>query len=130
MEALERGDLAAAEDAYRRALKENPGDAEAHAAMLQVQLLQRADAADAAQALAAADAGGPRDVDAALTAADVEAAVGDFGAAFARLLASVRVTAGDDRERVRQRLVDLFEIAGPGHPEVAPARRNLASALY
>lgn len=130
MEALERGDLAAAEDAYRRALKENPGDAEAHAAMLQVQLLQRADAADAAQALAAADAGGAGDVDAALTAADVEAAVGDFGAAFARLLATVRVTAGDERERVRQRLVDLFEIAGPGHPDVAPARRSLASALY
>ncbi len=128
--AIERGDLAAAEDAYTRALKENPGDSEAHAALLQVQLLRRVDSSDQAQVLAAAESAAPGDVDAQLAAADVEATMNRFGDAFQRLLAAVRATGGDERERVRARLVELFASAGPSHPDVGPARRELASALY
>jgi putative thioredoxin len=40
------------------------------------------------------------------------------------------VTAGDDREVVRLRLIDLFEVVGSDDPRVGPARRALASALY
>ncbi|MPV38143.1 tetratricopeptide repeat protein [Georgenia subflava] len=129
LEAIERGDLEAAESAYTRAVKENPRDAEAHAALLQVQLIRRVDQDDPEEVLARADAT-PTDVAAQLAAADVEATTGQFGAAFTRLLALVRATAGDEREQARLRLLDLFEIAGPTHPDVAPARRQLASALY
>lgn len=132
LDAIDRGDLAAAEDAYTRALKENPGDRDAQAALLQVQLIRRVEEAgqDPDEVLAAAQAAGPGDVDPHLAAADVEAATGRFGAAFDRLLAVVRATAGDDREKARVRLVELFEIAGSTHPDVGPARRQLASALY
>src|SRR5690606_15286936 len=128
--AIERGDLAAAEDAYTRALKESPADSEAHAALLQVQLLRRIEERDPDQVLAAAADAGPSDVDAHLAAADVEAGTNRFGDAFQRLIAVVRATGGDERERVRARLVELFEIAGNSHPDVGPARRQLASALY
>lgn len=128
--AIERGDLDAAADAYRKALKENPGDDEARAALAQVELLARTQDTDAAGVLAAADAAGPTDVDAQLAAADVEMAAGRASAAFDRLIAVVRATAGADRERVRLRLLDLFAVAGATSPEVNAARRQLASALY
>ena len=51
-------------------------------------------------------------------------------AAYARLLAAVRVTAGEDRESVRARLVELFLLATPDDPDVAKARRDLAIALF
>lgn len=130
MDAIERGDLDGAEDAYTRALKENPGDTEAEAAREQVRLIRRAQGHDAAAALAAAESAGPRDVEAQLTAADVEAASGQFGSAFDRLLAVIRATAGDEREQARVRLVEFFGIAGPSHPEVSRARKLLASALF
>lgn len=129
MAAIERGDLAAAEAAYTQALAENPRDDEARAALLQVQLIRRVDHDDPEELLARADAA-PDDVPAQLAAADVEAATGRFAAAFDRLLAVVRSTAGDEREQARLRLIDLFEIAGPTVPEVQDARRKLASALY
>lgn len=129
LEAIERGDLAAAEKAYTQALAENPGDAEAQAALLQVQLIARVDSDEPAEVLARAADAPPQDVAAHLAAADVEAATGQFAAAFDRLLAVVRATAGEDREQARARLVTLFEIAGPV-PEVQAARRQLASALY
>ena len=84
---------------------------------------------DPDEVLRRADAAGPADVAAQLAAADVEATTGQFVAAFDRLLAVVRATAGDDREQARLRLIELFDIAGPT-PEVQSARRQLASALY
>ncbi|MFH5824060.1 tetratricopeptide repeat protein [Georgenia sp. AZ-5] len=129
MAAIERGDLDAAEEAYNKALAENPRDAEAHAALMQVQLIRRIEQEDPDEILARAATAGPADVDAHLAAADVEAATGRFAEAFARLLAVVRATSGDERDRARQRLVDLFEIAGPTE-EVQKARRQLAMALY
>jgi putative thioredoxin len=130
LEAIERGDLDAAEAAYTRALRENPGDGEARAALLQVQLIRRIDQDDPEEVLTAAADAAPDDVAAHLAAADVEAATGRFGSAFERLVGVVRATAGDEREQVRLRLLELFEIAGPTHPDVSPARRALASALY
>ncbi|KAE8762421.1 tetratricopeptide repeat protein [Georgenia thermotolerans] len=127
--AIERGDLDGAEAAYTQALNENPRDADAKAALLQVQLIRRVEQHDPDEVLRRAAAAGPADVAAQLAAADVEATTGQFGAAFDRLLAVVRATAGDDREQARLRLIELFDIAGPT-PEVQSARRQLASALY
>ena len=39
-------------------------------------------------------------------------------------------TAGDDRARVRTRLLELFELFDPADPDLIKARRDLASALY
>lgn len=133
IDALESGDLATARAAYEQALKEAPADQMAKEALNQIAVLERAEAAkdsDPAQVLAAAESAGPTDVKAALAAADVELLAGDPPAAFARLLATIRATAGDEREEVRLRLLQLFDVVGQADPAVAQARRQLASALF
>ncbi|PQM47569.1 hypothetical protein C1Y40_02225 [Mycobacterium talmoniae] len=54
----------------------------------------------------------------------------DVAAAFDRLIALVRRTAGEERTAVRTRLIELFEIFDPADPDVIAGRRNLANALY
>ena len=56
--------------------------------------------------------------------------VQDVAGAFARLIALVKSTAGDDRTTVRTRLIELFELFDPADPDVIAGRRNLANALY
>jgi len=130
LEAIEREDYAAAADAYRRALKENPADHEASAALAQVELIIRTASAGGLQAVADAEGAPLTDVAVHLAAADAEVAAGRPQAAFDRLIAVVRATAGEDREEARKRVVEYFEIVGSTDPLVAEARRNLASALY
>jgi len=72
----------------------------------------------------------PEDLDAQLSAADVELAGQRIEQAFARLIAAIRRTSGADRDRVRTHLVELFELFPADDPQVAKARRDLASALY
>lgn len=128
-DAIEREDYDAAIAAYDQALKENPKDSEARAGRAQVALIARSGAADAvAVRKAAADA--PDDVDAQLAVADLDVLGGMVDDAFERLIDAVRATAGADRDRVRARLIDLFEVVGPADPRVNAARQRLASALY
>jgi putative thioredoxin len=128
-DAIERDDLAGAIAAYEQALKENPQDDEARVGLAQVRLMQRTADVDvkAARAAAAAD---PADVDAQLMAADLDLQAGHVEDAFGRLIETVRVTSGDERERVRAHLVELFELVGAADPRVARARGRLASALF
>jgi putative thioredoxin len=128
-DAIERDDLDAAATAYEQALRENPRDEMARAGLAQVGLLSRTRDADlAAVRTAAADA--PHDVDAQLAVADLDVLGGQVQDAFDRLIDVIRSTAGPERERVRVRLVELFEVVGAEDPRVPAARRALASALY
>lgn len=127
--ALESGDLAQAEELYRAALAQAPADEEAKLGLARVELLCRLDGADASAAIAAADAD-PKDVTAALAAADAQLASGDVDGAFSRLLALIPVTAGDERESVRLRLLDHFELVGGDDPRVVKARGRLMRALF
>jgi putative thioredoxin len=128
-DAIERDDLDAAVAAYTRALGENPKDEEARVGLAQVELLRRTRTVEpsAARAAAAAD---PTDVEAQLVVADLDVLGGKIEDAFARLVDTVRRTAGPDRERARVRLVELFSVVGDTDPRVMAARRALASALY
>jgi putative thioredoxin len=72
----------------------------------------------------------PDDLVAQLAAADVEALGGEWQAAFDRLIALVKRTAGDDRATVRARLIELFAVAGAHEPAVNKARAALANALF
>jgi len=128
-DAIERDDLPAARAAYEQALRENPRDAMARAGLAQVGLMERTAGADP-RAVRAAAAERPDDVDAQLAVADLDVFGGAVEDAFARLVDVVRRTAGDERERVRVRLVDLFEVLGTDDPRVVAARRALTSALY
>ena len=72
----------------------------------------------------------PTDVDAQLAAADLSFASNDIPAALDRLLAAVTAVDGDERDRVRQRLIEFFDLLGPDDPRVPPARRALTRALF
>lgn len=127
-EALERGDFATAEAAYKAILNAEPTNAEAKAALRQVQFIARVQELDPS-ALAKADAD-PTDIDAGLAAADLEMFNQQPEEAFTRLIALVKRTAGDDRTRVRTHLLELFELFDAAEPIVVAARRKLAAALY
>jgi putative thioredoxin len=128
-DAIEKGDFDAAAAAYRAMLADTPADADAKAGLAQVELFRRNAGNDLVTVVAAA-ARRPADVDAQLAAADAEVIAGRVDAAFVRLVDTVRRVAGDDRERVRARLVELFEIVGLSDPRVVRARSALASALF
>ncbi|GMA38771.1 co-chaperone YbbN [Mobilicoccus caccae] len=128
-DAIEQGDFAAAVEAYEAALKKNPKDADAAAGLANVSLMERTQGADLDTARrAAADA--PDDIDAQLLVADLDVLGGHVEDAFSRLIDLVRRTIEDDRERVRTRLVELFEVVGAQDERVVKARRALMSALF
>lgn len=127
-ERLDAGDFAGAQASYQALLDADPNHAEAKGALRQIVFLQRA-TAHRPDAVVASDAA-PDDIEAALAAADVQLLNQDVGAAFDRLIALVRRTAGDDRTAVRTRLVELFELFDPADPDVVAGRRNLANALF
>ncbi|QUH04638.1 thioredoxin [Saccharopolyspora erythraea] len=127
-EALERGDYAAAEAAYQQILEAEPANELAKAALSQVRFSARAESADPS-AVERADAA-PDDLDAQLAAADAEVAVQRVEEAFDRLVRTVKRTSGDDRNRVREHLVEMFELFPEGDERVTAARRALASALF
>jgi putative thioredoxin len=127
-EHLDAGDFDAALTAYQAILDANPNHAEAKGAVRQIAFLSRA-TAQQPDVVAKAD-GAPDDIEAAFGAADVEILQQNIAAAFDRLIALVRRTAGDERTAVRTRLIELFELFDPADPEVIAGRRKLANALY
>ena len=128
-DAIDAGDLDAAIVAYEKALAQNPADEMATAGLAQVKLLQRTMGVDP-QAARDAAAQSPTDADAQIVVADFDVMGGHVDDAFARLVDTVRVTAGDDREKVRSHLVELFTVVGPTDDRVIKARRALTSALF
>jgi putative thioredoxin len=127
--ALQRGDLDGAATAYRSLLDQNPGDAGAAQGLAGVELLRRVQGLDPAAVRREASAH-PDDVSAQLQAADLDLVNGDVDGAFRRLLEAIRVTGGDERDRLRARLLQLFEVLGPDDPRVLKARSALASVLF
>lgn len=129
-DAIEAGSLDDAVSTLELAIRQSPGDDEAKALLAQVELMRRLEGVDPVAALTAARDAAPGDVAVQLVAADVEVSTGQAAAAYGRLLAAVRVSAGDDKEAARARLVELFLLAPPDDPAVLKARRDLAIALY
>ncbi len=127
VEAIDAGDWPAARAAYQKILDESPADSDAAAGLAMVDLYERTEGLDPVAALQSASSGD--DIDAQLLAADVEALQGNWSACFTRIIDAVRQSAGDDRERARTRIVELFSVAGDD-PAVASARTALASALF
>lgn len=126
--AVARGDLDGAERELQSLIDADPGNTDAQSLLLRVRLERRL-AGVGPDAIERAN-GAPGDVDAGLAAADAEMARDQVEESFARLIALVRRTAGDERGRVRERLVELFSLVGDSDPRVVTARRDLTSALF
>jgi putative thioredoxin len=128
-DAIEREDYDAAAAAYRALLAQSPADADARAGLAQVELLRRTTDLHPT-AVAAAAAQRPDDVQAQSDAADLELLSGQVDEAFRRLIELVRRSSGEERDRARQLLLDMFEIVGSADERVARARTALANALF
>lgn len=128
-DAMEAGDWAAARKAYDKVLAETPGEPLAVAGLAQLGLLERTDGHDPVAVLQAADVA-PEDRDAQLLAADVLVLANRPVEAFARLIGLIRFSSGPEREPLRKRLLELFEVVGADDPSVIRARSSLASALF
>ncbi|MHA5051997.1 tetratricopeptide repeat protein [Streptomyces sp. SD15] len=129
VQALDAGDLGGAVQAYKNVLNDDPGNTEAKLGLAQAELLQRVQGADPLQVRKDA-AEKPGDVAAQIAAADLDLVGGHVDDAFGRLIGTVQRTAGDDRDAVRVRLLELFEVVGADDPRVIAARRALARALF
>jgi putative thioredoxin len=128
-DAIERDDLDAAAAAFTEALVQNPADDEATAGLAQVRLMQRTAGVDP-QAARAAAAQTPTDIDAQMLVADLDLLGGHVEDAFVRLIDTVRATEGDERNTVREHLIELFSVVGTHDERVQKARRSLMSALF
>ena len=128
-QAMERGDMDAAADAFRKVLANSPADPVAKVGLARVELFQRLDSYDEGATRRAA-AEHPGDVDAQARVADLELAAGKVEDAFDRLLGVVRRTSGEERDQARARLVGLFEVFPPRDPRVSKARAALSSLLF
>ncbi|GLW44385.1 co-chaperone YbbN [Streptomyces sp. NBRC 14336] len=129
VQALDAGDLPGAIRAYQNVLVDDPGNTEAKLGLAQAELLLRVQDADP-QTVRKEAAEKPGDPQAQIAAADLDLVGGHVEDAFGRLIETVQRTAGDDREAVRVRLLELFEVVGADDPRVAAARRALARALF
>ena len=124
--AIEQGDWDGAIAAYQLVLASTPNDAIAKIGLLNVQLLKRMDGVDFEQAMNTS----ATDIESQMKAADAQFLMNDFAGAFSRLIELVNVTSGKERDQVRDRLVELFDIAGPADPAVVRGRTALANALF
>lgn len=129
MAAVEAGDLDGAVEKFEQQLQQAPADAEAKAGLATVQLMRRTRTADP-NAVREAAAQHPTDLQAQLTAADLDMMGGHVEDAFSRLLDLLRGADPETKDTVRARLLELFEIAGAQDPRVAKARKRLANLLY
>ncbi|MCC3276956.1 tetratricopeptide repeat protein [Arthrobacter sp. zg-Y20] len=128
-DAINAEDYDAAAAAYRKALAEQPADAEAKAGLAQVELMARLRGVDA-DGIRRAGAEEPDNVQAQLAVADLDIAGGHVEDAFRRITGLIGRVRGEDRETARLRLLDLFEVVGVSDPRVTKARSALARALF
>lgn len=128
-DAIARGDFEAAASAYRTAIAQDPRDSLAVAGLAQANLLGRLQdkTLDEIRNTAAST---PDDLDAQLDVADLDLSGGHVEDAFDRLLTLFPKLDADGKKRVRERLVEFFEVVGTEDPRVVAARRRLTNLLY
>ena len=127
--ALEAGDFATAEAAYKKLLDRKPADSFAKLGLAQTQLLIRTDGL-ILDAVIKEATDNPTDLSLQLKAADMEIVNGGVEAAFTRLLHAVKERAGDDRNKAKEHLLSLFALVDPADSRLTAARSALANALF
>lgn len=126
VELLNAGSYAEAKAAYQQILNETPSDPIAAAGVAQAELLLRLEGVDVDKVLN----NQPQNFDALLMASDALLAIGDYADAFEALLVNFAEASQDDKNVMRERLLQYFEIVGKTTPDVVAARNRLTSMLF
>ena len=124
--ALEAGDWDAAVVAYQEILSATPADSIAKIGLLNVKLLKRTDGRDLTTDISSLNL----ETESVLRAADATFLMGEFADAFALLIEHIKNSTGPDRDKTRERTLELFDIAGPADPAVIKGRSALTNALF
>lgn len=127
--ALDAGDYATAETAYKKLLDRKPSDNFTKLALAQTQLLIRTKDLDLA-VVARQASEEPNNLSLQIQCADCEMIAGNVEAAFNRLLQCVRTFTDDEQGRAKAHLLDLFLLVDPADARLVKARSALASALF
>lgn len=128
-EAFMASDFDTAVAEYEKLRVQYPADVEVAERLARVKWLSRTKGADL-QAARAAAADRPADVEAQMLVADLDISGGHVEDAFDRLIGLIRTTTGEERDVIRERLLELFTVVGIADPVVMAARRSLATALF
>jgi len=126
VELLNAGSYAEAKAAYQQILNEIPSDPIAAAGVAQSVLLLRLEGVDVDKVLN----NPPQNFDELLMASDALLAIGDYADAFEALLVNFADASQDDKNVMRERLLQYFEIVGKTTPDVVAARNRLTSMLF
>jgi putative thioredoxin len=129
MLALESGNYAAAEAAYKKWLSRKPNENLAKLGLAQTQLLMRTESLELNQIVKESEKS-PQDIDLQLKAADVEIVNGGVEAAFSRLLTLIKICTGDDKNKVKTHLLNLFALVDQADPRLVSARKELANSIF
>jgi putative thioredoxin len=129
MSALESGNYALAETAYKKWLSRKPNESLAKLGLAQTQLLIRTEGLDL-NIVVEESKKSPQDIDLQLKAADIEIVNGGVEAAFSRLLTLIKTCTGDDKNKVKTHLLNLFALVDQGDPRLVSARKELASSIF
>ena len=125
--ALEKSDFKAAKIAYESWLKRKPNEPVAVIGLAQVNLMLRVEGLDPELTSKSAKSD---DLTSQLMCADIEIATGNNEAAFTRLLNVIRSFSGDEKEKAKLHLIQLFNLVNPSDPSLLKARNELASLLF
>jgi len=129
LKALETGDFATAQSAYKKLLSRKPNDTFAKLGLAQTELFIRTSGLNPDTTKAAAEKD-PLNVLAAMACADIEVMSGEVQSAFDRLLHCVRNCSDEDKKKAKDHLLALFALVDPADPRLIKARSDLANALF
>lgn len=131
-DAIDGGDLDLAQASYEKALAEKPNDSDAKIGLAQVKLMLRTAAINVIQAeeFRSRAASDPDELDAVLAVADLDLTGGHVEDALTRLVTYIGTHYGPERDTVRVRLLELYDVVGVGDPRVSASRQALARALF
>jgi putative thioredoxin len=129
MSALESGNYALAETAYKKWLSRKPNESLAKLGLAQTQLLIRTEGLEL-NIVVEESKKSPQDIVLQLKAADIEIVNGGVEAAFSRLLTLIKTCTGDDKNKVKTHLLNLFALVDQGDPRLISARKELASSIF
>jgi putative thioredoxin len=125
-EAMESADFETAVSLFEAALINSPADQEAQTGLAQAKLLLRTQNLDFEKTLTS----NAESTEALLQKADACVAVGHAAEGYQLILTRFAVADKEEREVLRKHLLELFAVSDPSSPELANARRVLASLLY